>query len=768
MKNIILLFFIATFSSLQAQVNIIPQPEDVKLLRAPNLLVDSLHTIKYYDESFSDEAEYLQSEFYKLKGKKLKLYLFPKGQVLDGVEPGSIILGYGDSTAVNVSGKYVFSIYATVCFISGGEEGVFWGIQSLLQLIHHSPSSIRAMQITDQPRFQWRGMHLDVSRHFFPKEFIKKYIDVLAMHKMNVFHWHLTDDQGWRIEIKKYPKLTSIGGWRNNSMIGHYNENKFDNIKHDGYYTQEDIKEIVNYANVRHVTIVPEIEMPGHSLAALAAYPQYSCTAGKFDVANKWGVFEDVYCAGNDSTFYFLQDVLSEVMELFPGQYIHIGGDECPKTRWEKCTKCQKRIKDEKLKDEHELQSYFIQRIEKFVNSKGKKIIGWDEILEGGLAPNATVMSWRGTEGGIKAAKQDHDVVMTPGSHCYFDHYQGNPRNEPVAIGGFTTVEKVYSYEPVPEELNEEEAKHILGAQGNVWTEYMTTTEHVEYMALPRLCALSEVLWSTKENRNEEDFLKRLEKHFDLLKQNDINFSNAYFSVKYELQSIHNGVKIVFDTTKSWNRICKFVIDDRKIEDVYISHPKYEVDSIEGNQIEIYRTGTLMMKYNHPNAKASALNLFISKATSKTVTYKIPPVRPYSTDPNFTLVNGIKGTLPRNNSEWLGWSGSDVELTIDLGKITEISKVVINSLEDHHNWIWLPEKAEIYFSKNGKKWKSDSRIVKAEEGYRWKDKRRFTASFKTKKTRYVKIYLKNARKINVGNPGEGSESWIFLDEIEIY
>lgn len=396
-----------------------------------------------------------------------------------------------------------------------GGAGIFYALQTLFQLfpLNEKQIKVQCLKIYDEPRFQWRGAHLDVCRHFFPVEFVKKYIDILAMYKMNRFHWHLTEDQGWRIEIKKYPKLTEIGAWRKDENGNLYG----------GFYTQEQIKDIIDYAKKKYITIIPEIEMPGHSLAALASYPQFSCTGGPFEVLNHWTITKDVYCAGNDSTFIFLQNILSEVMDLFPSDIIHIGGDEVPKDSWKECPKCQARIKTENLKDEHELQSYFIRRIEKFVNSKGKKIIGWDEILEGGLAPNALVMSWRGIAGGIAAAKQKHFVVMSPGTHCYFDHYQAL-QNEPKAIGGYTTLEKVYSFEPVPSELNEEEAKYILGAQANVWTEYIETTDHVEYMLLPRLIALSEVVWSDKNSRNLDDFLYRIKKHYEILSTKNINF----------------------------------------------------------------------------------------------------------------------------------------------------------------------------------------------------------------------------------------------------
>ncbi|MDP4187601.1 MAG: beta-N-acetylhexosaminidase [Bacteroidota bacterium] len=408
--------------------------------------------------------------------------------------------------------------------------GLFYGVQSLLQLISPQSAQVRKInipcqEIQDSPSFAWRGMHLDVCRHFFPVECVKRMIDMLALHKMNVLHWHLTDDQGWRIEIKRYPKLTEIGGWRNGTLIGHYTETgqKYDSIRYGGFYTQDQIREVVKYAQSRFVTVIPEIEMPGHAVAALTAYPQYSCTGGPFEVRKLWGVSDDVYCAGKEETFEFLENILTEVMDLFPGEYIHIGGDECPKARWKECPYCQKRIKDEGLKDELELQSYFVKRIEKYIASKGKKMIGWDEILEGGLPERATVMSWRGIQGGIEAAQTGHDVIMTPGEYCYFDHYQAK-QNEPLAIGGFLPLEKVYSFNPVPPTLSADKVKHILGAQANVWTEYIPTESYLEYMIFPRLCAMSEVLWTPKEKQDYSQFQTRLKIHLKRLDKLGIHY----------------------------------------------------------------------------------------------------------------------------------------------------------------------------------------------------------------------------------------------------
>ncbi len=401
--------------------------------------------------------------------------------------------------------------------------GLFYAVQTIRQLLPTEVENstlipglvltVPACTIADEPRFIYRGMHLDVGRHLFPVASIKRYIDMLALHKMNTFHWHLTEDQGWRIEIKKYPKLTEIGAYRKETVAGSQKKanNTYDGKPYGGFYTQAEVRDIVAYASSKFITVLPEIEMPGHAVAALASYPELSCTGGPFEVRKLWGVDEDVFCAGNEQTFAFLQDVLTEVMDLFPSKYIHIGGDECPKKRWEKCPKCQQRIKDQGLKNELELQSYFIRRIEKFVSSKGRNIIGWDEILEGGLAPGATVMSWRGEEGGIEAAKSGHDVIMTPGKYTYFCYYQCEDRtNQPIALGGYVPLELTYSYDPLPKELSALEQKHILGLEGCLWTEQIQTPELLEYMSYPRTFAIAETGWSPANLKNFDSFVKRI------------------------------------------------------------------------------------------------------------------------------------------------------------------------------------------------------------------------------------------------------------------
>lgn len=526
--------FISCNKQQKIDIMIIPQPQQITIGDDTFSVNEGTKIID--NSNLNIQSQYLNEIFKKTLGFSLK-----EGSPEDADEGNCIILKIDqDLQSVNDEG-YVLSITKKGIVISANsEKGVFYGIQSLFQIIlsadiysdnNNNKLSLPTLSITDEPLFEYRGMHLDVCRHIFPVDFIYKYIDLLAYYKFNTFHWHLTEDQGWRIEIKKYPKLTEVGSFRDETLIGHYGDKpvKYDGKRYGGYYTQDEIRKIVSYAAKKQITIIPEIEMPGHSLAALASYPELGCTGGPYKTATTWGVFEDIYCT-KEETFDFLQNVLLEVMELFPSKYIHIGGDEAPKKKWKDCSVCQSTIKREGLKDEHELQSYFIQRIEKFLNTHGRNIIGWDEILEGGLAPNATVMSWRGIDGGIAAANMGHDAIMTPGSHCYFDHYQANPENEPIAIGGYTTLEKVYFYNPVPEDVSVSNAKHILGAQGNVWTEYMETPEHVEYMILPRMAALSEVVWTG--DKNWEDFKIRINHHFTHYDKLGYNYCDHPYQTK--------------------------------------------------------------------------------------------------------------------------------------------------------------------------------------------------------------------------------------------
>lgn len=456
-------------------------------------------------------------------------------------------------------------------------NGLFYAIQSIYQLLPVGQTAnqavlIPAVEIVDKPRFGWRGLMLDVGRYFYSVDYIKKYIDYLAMHKMNVFHWHLVEDHGWRIEIKKYPRLTDVSAWRpsTNFQRGPY----INHHPHGGFYTHEDVKEVVAYAQERYVTVIPEIELPGHVLSALVAYPELSCTGGPFEIPEQWAIQKDIYCAGKEEVFVFLEGVLAEVAELFPSQIIHIGGDEAPKDRWKACPHCQQRIKDEGLKDEHELQSYFITRIEKFLNSKGKRIIGWDEILEGGLAPNAAVMSWRGTKGGIEAARMHHPVVMTPTTHMYLDYFQGEPYLEPNAIGGHLPLRKVYSFEPIPEELEGKEREFILGVQGNVWGEYIHSPDKADYMTYPRGAAVAEIGWSSPENKNWEDFIRRMETQYVRYERAGINYAKSAYQVYFEVEdNVASNTSTVTLKTDSYRPLIHYTTDGTEPS---ANSPRYE------------------------------------------------------------------------------------------------------------------------------------------------------------------------------------------------
>ncbi len=644
--------------------------------------------------------------------------------------------------------------------------GFFYALQTLSQLLplpndvkketSENKVSLACCKIIDEPRFKWRGMHLDVSRHFFNAAFIKKYIDLLALFKMNTFHWHLTDDQGWRIEIKKYPLLTQKGAWRKGSMIGAYTSHTFDSVPYGGFYTQEQIKDIVAYASLKHITIVPEIEMPGHSVAAITSYPWLSCRGQKIDTEKAWGVFEDVFCT-KDSTFEFLQDVLAEVADLFPGKYIHIGGDECPKTRWKECKTCQARMAREHLNNENELQSYFIKRIAAYLKTKNKSIIGWDEIMEGGLAEDATVMSWRGTEGGVEAAKLRHNAVMTPGSHCYFDHYQAPAKDEPIAIGGYTPLEKVYAFEPIPKELSAEESKYIIGAQANVWTEYITTEKHVEYMVLPRMAAMAEVLWTRKENKNESDFLRRIQAQFLLFDMLHYNYAKALYNVNFKIDRNETTKKLELELLANKELgLIYYTLDGTMPTKNSLQYRKpLKIDSSV-----LVSAAMFINKSQFQKMTQQAIDM--SLATAKTISFVTAPSKYYNSGGGFTLINGVKATLPRKNNEWLGWSGFDMAATIDLGSEKEISEIEADFLKEELSWIYLPKEVVFLISKNGETFQNLGTLndLLVED-----NKSEVVLGFKKQKARYVKIIAKNAGKIASGMPGAGEDSWLFCDEI---
>lgn len=646
----------------------------------------------------------------------------------------------------------------SILISSGNSTGIFYGLQTLLQLLppeKMDACDIAGILIKDKPRFAYRGMHLDVARHFSSVAFVKKYIDYLAMHKYNNFHWHLTDDQGWRIEIKKYPLLTSVGGCRAETLVGRYGSDLYDNTPYCGFYTQQQIKEIVAYATARHINVIPEIEMPGHAMAALASYPYLGCTKGPYKTFETWGVIEDVFCAGNDSTFHFLEDVLTEVMALFPSKYIHIGGDECPKERWKHCVQCQKRIKDNHLKDEFALQSYFIQRIEKFINKNGRSIIGWDEILEGGLAPNATVMSWRGEQGGIEAAKQKHNVIMTPGEWCYFDHSQ-SLNEDSITIGGYVPLEKVYGYEPIPASLKPDEIHYILGAQANLWTEYITNPKKIEYMIFPRMSALSEVLWSPKASRNWDSFEDRIPQLMKRYKLWGANYSNAFYDLQAKVVPLPHYKIGWYLSTKSKN------------DKIIIANSESLTSAYEYTEpVEIKTSGLWQAALQDENKKIVSnwvkQQFLLNKASGKPVTLTYPPAGKYAGSGGFSLVDGVVNTMGMSkSSQFLGFNGSDMEAIVDLGEKTVFQSINLHAFAQPASWIYPATQVTFYSSDDGVSFTELATVSLPDA------KRNHIFQYqKPGIAQFIKIKADALKVIPSGLPGAGYKPWIFFDEIEI-
>jgi hexosaminidase len=666
-----------------------------------------------------------------------------------------------------IENSYSINVSNDILISYSSEASCFYSFHSLMQLINSSSGdySLKKCFVKDYPKFQWRGLHLDVSRHFFSVEEVKRYIDLMSMYKFNTFHWHLTDDQGWRIEIKQFPKLTEIGAWRDSTVENHYTTKPriYKKERYGGFYTQEQIKEVVTYAASKYIKIVPEIEMPGHSRAALAAYPEFGCIEKKQGVEGLWGVFDDIFCS-KDETISFIQKILDEVVLLFPGQYIHIGGDEAPKKRWKECSKCQKVITENKLKDEHELQSYFIQKMDKYLASKGKKLIGWDEILEGGLSQNAAVMSWRGFEGGIEAAKQEHFVVMSPGSHCYFDHYQGK-KNEPLAIGGYTPLEKVYEYNPIPDELDERYHPYILGGQANLWTEYIAEFKKIEYMTYPRAIALSEALWSIEkiDYKNFKSIL--LKNHFKYLQAKNVNFSKAAFLPEVELKQSKNGVKFKINSSAEAEKIdIAYSKKENKINDTSDKVEMLNFTIDKSNWIEVNRTKKGLIQHNYyfnATEKSPPSNFSINSTYSLglPVSYISQPSPSYNNG-HLTLVDGQFGSLPWKGNEWIGFNKNEIQIELDLGKKMSNLQVSVRFLSDENSWIHFPNNVKIILD-NGIELANP--IVELNDNQQIK-----TFSFQlTKKTRKIKLVIDSIKPIPNGLPGEGNIPWTFIDEIQV-
>lgn len=701
-----------------------------------------------------------------------------KPQIIIGGDEGSNQVYFKDEIAMEPE-AYSLEVSKNRIEIKAAKPvGFFYATQTLRQLLPLEIESAQKLEktewvvpvvsISDRPAFKWRGFMLDVSRHFFPKADVLRMIDDLAIHKINTLHLHLVDDQGWRIEIRKYPKLTEVGAWRVDREDKPWNmrpkQETGEKATYGGFYTQDDIREMVAYAQSRFITIVPEIEMPAHVTSALAAYPQYSCSRKPLTVppGGLWPL-TDIYCAGNDSTFMFLEDVLSEVIDLFPSKYIHIGGDEATKTEWEKCPKCKKRIKTEGLKNVKELQSYFIKRIEKFINSKGRVLLGWDEILEGGLPPKATVMSWRGTQGGIDASKQGHDVVMTPGSPCYFDHYQGPVDQEPVAFGGHNPLRKVYDFNPIPKVLNAEAAKHILGAQANLWAENVPNIKHAEYMAFPRIAALSEVLWSPKEARSWKDFSRRIQlfmKRYDLM---DINYARSAYKVsaktQIDLQKKQLAVNLNSELDSSE---IHYTTNDNEPDSLWLKYTE---------PILLDKTSTLKavtFVNGQPDIKPMTKSFSINKATAKPVKYIIPYSDYYKGSGEYTLVNGVRGSTDHADGEWQAWIPTNMEVVIDLQQATEIHSISVGSLQNAEAWIFFPKKVEFFVSTDGVKFEKVAEVLNDVDPLSGeKQLKDFSATFNPVTAGFVKVVAQNPGKAPKGHAGAGKASWIFIDEISV-
>jgi hexosaminidase len=742
---IISLFFSCKQETIQLkEIGIIPKPLFQEMNKGVFVLDENIRFIS--DTELNQVSNYL------------KLYIEENYQVSFTPQKESKKIVFTSNDTISNEEGYELKIGEnSILIASKNSKGAFYAVQSLLQLMPIKSNglaiAIPCLELQDEPQFKYRGMHLDVGRHFFSVDFIKKYIDLMARLKMNTFHWHLTEDQGWRIEIKKYPKLQEIAAFRNETLVGHYNDqpHKFDGKKYGGFYTQEQIKEVVAYANTRQVTIIPEIEMPGHSQAAIAAYPALGCTGEQVEVATKWGVFDEVYCP-KESTFKFLEDVIDEVVTLFPGKYIHIGGDEAPKTNWKRCAHCQRLIKEKGLKDEHGLQSYFIARMEKYINSKGKQIIGWDEILEGGLAPNATVMSWRGTSGAIEAAKEGHDVILTPGSHCYFDHYQSEDENEPLAIGGFLPLEKVYHFNPIPKELTEEESKYVLGAQGNVWTEYMKTEKQVEYMAFPRVVALSEVVWSSPENKNYSDFINRLEQYQKRLDQLDVNYANHMYSVIGELKNTEGNVTYQLNATSSSYPI-------------YYATDKSAPSKLYVNPIPVDSSMTIKAVILDSNAIALGAifqqKINLHKGVGAKILIDKKPHPAYNAGGKNALINGISGNNKRyGDKEWLGFSGEDIEITIKFENPTNINSIATRFFNGNGQWIYAPKRVTLYVN-------DDDSTYSAEVSVTDDLTAKVAVKFKNTMVTSIRLKIPSFGIIPEGKQGAGHKPWTFIDEIII-
>ncbi|WP_458451556.1 glycoside hydrolase family 20 protein [Alistipes finegoldii] len=652
--------------------------------------------------------------------------------------------------------------------------GFLYALQSLGQLLpaavygtEPAPDAaweVPCVKIADAPRFAYRGMHLDVARHFFSVDEVKRYIDVMAIHKLNTLHWHLTDDQGWRIEIKRYPELTAVGSIRKATVV-RKEWGTYDGTPYGGFYTQDEIRDVVKYAADRGVTVIPEIDLPGHMLAALTAYPELGCTGGPYEVWGRWGVADDVLCPGREKTFEFLEGVLTEVMELFPSKYIHIGGDECPKVRWEKCPRCQAKIRQLGLKDdgehtaEHYLQSYVTDRIGKFLAQHGRRIIGWDEILEGRAPSDAVVMSWRGSEGGIAAAKLGHDVIMTPNSHFYFDYYQSLDTDaEPFGIGGYIPMEQVYSYDPAFPELTPEQQKHILGVQANLWTEYVLSDEHLEYMLLPRLAALSEVQWCLPETKDWNRFIGSFRMD-EIYSQMGYEFAKHIFGVtaSYAVDPEKGGV--VMTLTTQGGAPIRYTLDG---SDPTASSPLYKAPVTIGESCT-FKAAALREGMQTP---VYARKFDFNKATGRRIALNAAPTLKYTYGGASLLVDGYRGGPVYSNGAWIGFLNEPLDVTIDMQGAKPYSAVTVESLVEKGEWVFPPSSVGVYLSDDGSEFTEAALMSVPQETAGSPDGvKPFKVLFPETSARYLRVVARTVDPIPAWHGAAGQKAHMFVDEI---
>ena len=751
-----------------AQNNIVPYPNDVKVKKGT-------FCIKGAKVSYDAAMDAPTVDIVKNFAQTLTQVTGVKSSVRKGSSRTGIVFVKNSSVA---SEAYVLDVTTKAVRVEASDlRGFNYAIQTIKQMLpvevfgkEAAPQAdwvLPCVKIDDAPRFGYRGLHLDEGRYFFGVETVKKYLDIMEVHKLNKFHWHLTEDQGWRIEIKKYPRLTEVGSIRKGTCV-RKNFHSHDGVPYgEGlWYTQDQIREIVAYAASKGIDVIPEIDLPGHMLAAISAYPELGCTGGPYEVWTRWGVSDDVLCAGNEAIYTFLEDVLTEVCELFPYEYIHIGGDECPKTRWETCPKCQAKIKELGLEDkdgqkaEHYLQSYVISRIEKFLNSKGRNVIGWDEILEGGIAPNATIMSWRGEAGGLEAARQGHDAIMTPNTYFYLDYYQSKDvANEPFGIGGYLPVERCYSYEPYPAGMTEEEKSHIIGVQANVWTEYISTEDHVFYMLLPRLAALAEVQWCDADRKDWNRFYDAADYFCDIYGTMGYNYAKHILQVKSDLKVDAQKKEAVVTLSAQGNAPIYYTLDG--------TTPTAESQLYTG-PITVNETCQVKAVAMNKGVEKDVLTIDIPmhKALGKTVTYSRRPHPRYAAGLPNSLVDGVRGPQIFKSQEWGAWNGDPVSLTIDMEQTEPYSSVTVGMISDKPSYVFFPEKISVAVSEDGENFCEVAVVVNGVDNDTDPDELKdYVLSFPETSARYIKVTIEPVKNIPDWHYAAGRRTYVFIDEL---